>query len=82
MRGVGLYAIRDVVPDTEVGITHIRDERFEDNYIRTPLGGFLNYSANPNCECYESGDFLKLKTIKYIKSGEELTCGRQFHALQ
>tara|TARA_R100000664_G_C2711521_1_gene108116 strand:+ start:56 stop:349 length:294 start_codon:yes stop_codon:yes gene_type:complete len=74
IHGLGLYAVRDILQNIELGITHVRDERFENNYIRTPLGGFFNHSEDPNCECYEDGDFLKLKTIRYIKAGEELTC--------
>ena len=74
IHGLGLYAVQDIKVGVELGITHIKDERFENGYIRTPLGGFFNHSDEPNCECYADGDFLKLKTLEYIKAGEELTC--------
>lgn len=60
-------------PGTELGISHIKDERFENGYIRTPLGGFINHSENPTCEIYEEGDFLKLRTLKEIEKNTELT---------
>jgi SET domain-containing protein len=43
--------------------------------IRTPLGGFYNHSDNPNCETYalEYLGYRKLRAIKDIKAGEELT---------
>ena len=58
-------------------MTHIYDERFPDNYIRLPLGGFFNHSETPNCKIIESNEnnilHLRLKSINYIKADEELT---------
>ena len=71
--GLGLFVITDIEEGYEFGISHIKDNRFEDGYIRTPLGGFFNHSENPNCEAYIDGEYIKLKTIKFIKTGEELT---------
>ena len=48
IEGLGLYAINDIETNTFLGITHILDDKFENNYIRTPLGGFYNHSNNPN----------------------------------
>tara|TARA_Y100000588_G_C13820402_1_gene739161 strand:- start:195 stop:623 length:429 start_codon:yes stop_codon:yes gene_type:complete len=48
IEGLGLYATIDIEINTFLGITHILDENFENNYIRTPLGGFYNHSNNPN----------------------------------
>ena len=48
IEGLGLYATEDIKANTFLGITHILDENFENNYIRTPLGGFYNHSNNPN----------------------------------
>ncbi len=48
IEGLGLYAIEDIKKNTFIGVTHIRDEQFENKYIRTPLGGFYNHSNNPN----------------------------------
>ena len=73
IQGLGLFTICDIEKNHEFGISHIKDNRFEDDYIRTPLGGFFNHSENPNCEAYIDNDYIKLRTIKYVKSGEELT---------
>ena len=48
IEGLGLFAIEDIKANTFIGITHIRDEQFENKYIRTPLGGFYNHSNEPN----------------------------------
>jgi SET domain-containing protein len=71
--GIGLFASLDIPADTELGIGHVRDERFEDGWIRTPLGGFINHSESPNCAIQEKEDFLILLTASDIKAGEELT---------
>ena len=73
INGLGLFTVIDLNKRHEFGISHIKDNRFENGYIRTPLGGFFNHSDNPNCEAYIDGDYIKLKTIKSVKSGEELT---------
>ena len=48
IEGLGLFANKDIKANTFIGITHIRDEQFENKYIRTPLGGFYNHSDHPN----------------------------------
>ena len=47
IEGLGLFATKDIKSNTFIGITHIRDEQFENKYIRTPLGGFYNHSNDP-----------------------------------
>ena len=71
--GLGLFATKDLPTGKDLGICHIEDDRFENGHIRTPLGGFYNHSDNPNCETYKSEGYIKLKSIKNIKIGEELT---------
>ena len=71
--GLGLFATQDIPAGYELGVSHIRDERFENSYIRTPLGGFYNHSDDPNCEAYKDEDFIRLRTIKDVALGEELT---------
>jgi SET domain-containing protein len=71
--GLGLFTTTDIDPNFRIGVTHVRDNRFEDGYIRTPLGGFFNHSEDPNCKVVYDGDFIYLETIKNIKVGEELT---------
>lgn len=73
IHGLGLFSTKDIAAGTLIGITHVRDDRFQDGYIRTPLGGFFNHSDIPNCEAIQSEDFILLKTTKEILAGEELT---------
>ena len=47
IEGLGLFATKDIKANSFIGITHIRDEQFENKYIRTPLGGFYNHSNDP-----------------------------------
>ena len=47
IEGLGLFATANIEASTFIGVTHIRDEQFENKYIRTPLGGFYNHSNNP-----------------------------------
>ncbi len=71
--GLGLFALDNIDKEFVIGVTHIKDNRFQDKFIRTPLGGFVNHSETPNCEFVTENDFLKIKTIKNIFVGEELT---------
>ena len=61
IEGLGLYAKEDIKKGTFIGITHIRDEEFENKYIRTPIGGFYNHSNEPNVMRMVSDILPKLK---------------------
>jgi SET domain-containing protein len=73
LHGLGLFALEDIMPRQDLGITHVEDKRFTSGYIRTPLGGFINYASTPNCEFIYDKDMLRLKTLRSIRAGEELT---------
>ena len=81
---IGLFAKEDIPKGTNFGMSHIQ---VSDTIVRTPLGGFINHSDDPNCEkakLYfksDKGDFTKwnLITIKDIKEGEELTLKYTFY---
>ena len=64
---------------TELGISHIKDDRFLHGYIRTPLGGFFNHSKKPNCEAIYDNDFIKLKTLTLVNSNDEITVNYKLH---
>ena len=79
--GLGLFSTEFIKSGTKFGVSHVRDSRFENGFIRTPLGGFVNHSEQPNCEfVLNRGDFpvakegqtIELITIKDINIGEEL----------
>ena len=72
--GLGLYSIESLYAGQYLGITHVANDRFENGYIRTPLGGFINHSDTPNCEVREDVDkSLMLFTLRQILPNEELT---------
>tara|TARA_R100001463_G_scaffold132216_1_gene192734 strand:- start:2335 stop:2646 length:312 start_codon:yes stop_codon:yes gene_type:complete len=75
IHGAGIIANEDIPAGIEIGITHIYDPDFEDDYIRTPLGGFINHADDPNCEINEneSKEWRILYTKNRIESGTELT---------
>ena len=76
IHGVGIFAKEDVPKGIDIGVSHVYDPNFQHDYIRTPLGGFINHSENPNCELIEEdGDYhyKKLQTLRKIEQGEELT---------
>ena len=85
---IGIFAKEAIPRATNFGMTHLQ---FGKTLIRTPLGGFLNHSNNPNCEKVKlkftnedkelSYVFNKwnLVTLKDIKEGEELTLKYTFY---
>ena len=75
IHGAGILAIEDIPGEVVIGISHVYDPNFQHDYIRTPLGGFINHSDKPNCELIEdeNDDYKKIKTLKKIEQGEELT---------
>ena len=73
IHGLDLFAITKISSQTELGISHVKDDRFSHGYIRTPLGGFFNHSENPNCEAVYDGDLIKIITLTNINLGDEIT---------
>ncbi len=76
--GLGLFATEDIKEGHNFGVSHVSDFSFENGYIRTPLGGFINHSKEPNCRLIprtrmESGYVLYLEALKPIEVGEEIT---------
>ena len=78
IHGLGIFALEYIPAKTCLGVSHVEHSSFENDWIRTPLGGFYNHSETPNCKIVEDKkDLTKVKilyTIKNIKIGEELTC--------
>lgn len=77
VHGHGIIANEDIKAGIFLGETHIWCDKRRD-WIRTPLGGFINHSEDPNCYVntnihYHNGDQRELYTIRPIIEGEELT---------
>lgn len=72
VHGLGLHASKKLAKGIDLGITHVYNENYENNYIRTPLGGFINHSDDPNAQLMIVGKTMRLSTIKTIKKNKEL----------
>ena len=75
--GQGIFAREDIPVNTELGLSHILLEEI----IRTPLGGFINHSDDPNCVKYPVDNKYYIKTIRPIKAGEELFLKYTFYSV-
>ena len=53
IHGLGIFALKSIPKDIVLGVSHVKDNdntgRYLQGYIRTPLGGFINHSTQPNC---------------------------------
>jgi len=88
---IGIFAKENIPMAKNFGMTHLQ---LGSQIFRTPLGGFLNHSDNPNCEkvklLFTNHDDPQLKfdfskwnliTLKNIKEGEELTLNYTFYKI-
>jgi len=96
IHGLGLFATEDIDKDTNLGISHVKNtsSKFENNYVRTPLGGCINHSDDPNCIKFIPNvvvapdvkvslpDYMSLKTIRKIRRGEELTVTYTLYSIE
>ena len=76
--GLGLFAIKDIKKDTNLGVSHIS---LEDEIIRTPLGGFINHQDIPNCKRVVKYNKSYIYTIKDIKRGEDITLRYEMYSV-
>ena len=67
--GQGIFAKEDVPEGMVLGMSHLI---VDEVIYRTPLGGFINHSDDPNCMKWRDSDKYFIKTLRSIKSGEEL----------
>ena len=67
IEGLGVFATQDIQEKTDLGISHVYDERFPDNYIRLPLGAFINHHEMPNCTAVVSESHESIGNIKHIR---------------
>ena len=89
VNGLGLFAKEGIAQGTNLGMSHLK---ISDTILRTPLGGFINHSNDPNLVKVEllmsNHDDPKMKfdykkwnlvTLRDIKKGEELTLRYTFY---
>ena len=75
INGQGLFTTRKLVRGTHLGESHYR---MDGELVRTPLGGFINHSDEPNCvksqvRVKPHYDKWTITVIEDIEEGEELT---------
>ena len=73
--GHGLFATENIFAKTTLCHTHY--DSVDHGTVRSPLGGFINHSDNPNCIILPDPKVphtsSKLITVRPIRKGEELT---------
>ncbi len=69
----GLIGVGWVEHESNIGV--LGEELFPDGYVRTPLGGFINHSKNPNCTkvVQESLGVVWVRAMMPLLPGDELT---------
>ena len=75
IEGQGLFTTRELAVGCNLGVSHYR---INNEYIRTPLGGFINHSDTPNCGRSQimikiGLDKWNIVVIENIPKGGELT---------
>ena len=75
IEGLGLFATEKIEKGTDLGISHIPNDKFENGFIRTPLGGFVNHSNNPNTIKMNNltDNAFHLVALRNIEPDEEIT---------
>jgi len=82
--GLGLFAVEFISSGVNLGISHyfpLPSQHWPHNIIRTPLGGFYNYSETPNCRSLVNFSFASLITLRDIEAGEEITTSYNINPL-
>ena len=75
IEGQGLFTTRELAIGCNLGISHYR---INNEFIRTPLGGFINHSDTPNCDRSQIRikpglDKWSIIVTENIPKGSELT---------
>ena len=69
---LGLFATVNIEKGVNAGITHVTDP-IPMKLYRTPLGGFINHSEEPNAKIVEVQRVRYLYFLKDIEPNEEIT---------
>lgn len=84
INGLGLFVKKDILlSDTRIPekwVTHLHFAAYDEEiFFRSPIGGYINHSNNPNCKLNRLVKF-RMRTTQYylqplrdIKAGEEIT---------
>lgn len=78
IHGEGLFAKEDIDDNTKIGLGWLI---VGPELIRTPLGGFVNHSDEPNTIKIKKDNKYYLYSIRDIKKGEEITLKYTFYSV-
>ena len=81
VEGLGMFATEYIPIGTCIGISHVKNPDWENGFIRTPVGGFVNHSDDPNCK-FEGDDTKFLYTTREIEEGDELLATYSLYTLK
>ena len=75
IEGQGLFTTKELAIGCNLGASHYR---IDNEFIRTPLGGFINHSDTPNCgrsqiRIRPGFDKWSIIVVEKIPAGSELT---------
>ncbi len=73
IQGLGIFSKTFLEKGLELGISHVKNEKFQHGVVRTALGAFINHSESPNCVRIDKGEYFVLITTKDIEKDKELT---------
>ena len=76
--GQGIFAREEIPAGMVLGMSHLI---VDEVIYRTPLGGFINHSEEPNCVKWNEDDKYFVKTLRAIHAGEELTLKYTFYTV-
>ena len=82
IQGLGLFTTKKFKKGL-IGVGWVKHDHFPDNYVRTPLGGFVNHSETPNCTkmVHDGAGVIWLEALHDINSKEEITVNYSFYKL-
>ena len=81
VHGLGLFTTKHFPAGTDFGETHVfvvnKNRR---DWVRTPLGGFINHSEEPNCYINTETEDRTLYSVRPLKANEEVTVFYRFES--
>lgn len=76
IHGDGLFTEVLIPEGVVIGLSHVERYGFDNNLLRTPLGGFINHHPFPNLTLERdevNSEYFYIMSSRRIEPGEELT---------
>ena len=86
IEGIGLYTLVDIDRGICLGVSNIHIDKNKyphvDEYVRTPLGSFINHSTKPNLKKVKDRNTFFIYTIEKVPMGSELTLQYEWYEIE